>query len=522
MTSQQKPQFFRFHDKPVDSKLTISGNDSSNLSSTIVSDTSSIVFNGDYVKVPKDTKFLMNNDDPDLDAHPNRLVSKIVHSIDVVSELKKDPNFQNYYTLLESKVIAAGAQNDSVTRSVLNDIKDQIDELVDDRAEMVHLYGNSMLANGHKNLSTVSASSNLDLSKAGIIKNNADLIFNNINGSGYQESLFQQYQDHYLPELLKVSNVNNVNNSGYQHIVDQQDPYKNLTLNTPTHLLRSNAQQDCVLIARRAQNIDFAVRKEYQTGVDFIKMVKESVDVDINFSELRMRQNWLPDNKTIHFIQFFDNGLQDLYSGGPVTDQGDLTQGTNANDAPHTFSEGDVSITIENTYIKRMHDASLDVTNTNGIKIVSGSLTSYRFGGDFNGLVEDIGNLDITSDQLQKNATSGSNLVEKLSMPNVWVLTSGSGLHVQTIALIEANVNSDTTTGLPSDWENAVCAVQDSTSNSSNPTYYSVDNLGADGMSGNPIVTNNTVILNENTANESIFNDMVSSMQNLDLLHYIE
>ena len=382
--------------------MTISGNDSSNLSSTIVSDTSSIVFNGDYVKVPKDTKFLMNNDDPDLDAHPNRLVSKIVHSIDVVSELKKDPNFQNYYTLLESKVIAAGAQNDSVTRSVLNDIKDQIDELVDDRAEMVHLYGNSMLANGHKNLSTVSASSNLDLSKAGIIKNNADLIFNNINGSGYQESLFQQYQDHYLPELLKVSNVNNVNNSGYQHIVDQQDPYKNLTLNTPIHLLRSNAQQDCVLIARRAQNIDFAVRKEYQTGVDFIKMVKESVDVDINFSELRMRQNWLPDNKTIHFIQFFDNGLQDLYSGGPVTDQGDLTQGTNANDAPHTFSEGDVSITIENTYIKRMHDASLDVTNTNGIKIVSGSLTSYRFGGDFNGLVEDIGNLDITSDQLQK------------------------------------------------------------------------------------------------------------------------
>ena len=107
-------------------------------------------------------------------------------------------------------------------------------------------------------------------------------------------------------------------------------------------------------------------------------------------------------------------------------------------------------------------------------------------------------------------------------MPNVWVLTSSSGLHVQTIALIEANVNSDTTTGLPSDWENAVCAVQDSTSNSSNPTYYSVDNLGADGMSGNPIVTNNTVILNENTANESIFNDMVSSMQNLDLLHYIE
>ena len=520
--SQQKPQFFRFNDKPADSKLTISGNDSSNLSSTIVSDTSSIVFNGDYVKVPKDTKFLMNSTDPDLDAHPNRLVSKIVHSIDVVSELKKDPNFQNYYTLLESKVIAAGAQNQSVSRSVLDDIKDQIDDLVDDRAEMVHLYGNAMLANGHKNLSTVSASSNLDLSKAGIIKNNADLIFNNINGSGYQESLFQQYKDHYLPELLKVSNDSN---SGYQHIVDQQDPYKNLTLNAITHLQRSNAEKDCELVSRRAQNIDFAVRKEYQTGVDFIKMVKESVDVDINFSELRMRQNWLPDNKTIHFKQFFDNGPQDLYSGGPVTDQGDLTQGTNANDAPHTFSEGDVTITIQNTYIKRMHDASLDVTNTNGIKIVSGSLTSYRFGGDFNGLVEDIGDQDITSDQLQKNATSGSNLVEKLSMPNVWVLASnvnGSGFHAQTIELIEANVSNDTTTGLPSDWENAVCAVQDSTSNSLNPTYYSVDNLGANGMSGNPVTTNNTVIFNENTANESIFNDMVNSMQNLDLLHYIE
>ena len=49
----------------------------------------------------------------------------------------------------------------------------------------------------------------------------------------------------------------------------------------------------------------------------------------------------------------------------------------------------------------------------------------------------------------------------------------------QTIALIEANVNSDTTNGLPSDWENAIlCAVQH-TINSGNPAYYSGDNLGA-------------------------------------------
>ena len=89
-----------------------------------------------------------------LSYNPNRILERILYIVDAAEELKKDDNFEDVYRVMQQKSKAAVDAQTNTMRDVVKEIEVQLDEFADDRHELVSLYTNAMLANGHKELGT--------------------------------------------------------------------------------------------------------------------------------------------------------------------------------------------------------------------------------------------------------------------------------------------------------------------------------------------------------------------------------